>query len=165
ESRGMLCSERELQLSNEHDGIIELAPDVPLGGPAAQALGLTDPVIDIAITPNRGDCTSVYGIARDLAAAGMGALKNGAVTPVQGRFRSPITTSLEFPPGAEGACPMFAGRYIRGVKNGPSPEWLQKRLKAIGLRPISAIVDITNFITYDRGRPLHVFDAKKVKGN
>jgi phenylalanyl-tRNA synthetase beta chain len=165
ESRGMLCSERELQLSAEHDGIIELPPSTPVGSPAAVALGLDDPVIDVAITPNRGDCTSVHGIARDLAAAGVGALKSGAVAPVPGRFASPITTALDFPVGAENACPMFAGRYIRGVKNGPSPEWLQKRLKAIGLRPISALVDVTNLVAHDRGRPLHVFDATKLKGN
>jgi phenylalanyl-tRNA synthetase beta chain len=165
ESRGMLCSERELQLSNEHDGIIELPSDTRIGSPAAAALGLTDPVFDVAITPNRGDCTSVYGIARDLAASGLGSLKTGAVTPVPGRYPSPIRTSLEFPPGAEDACPMFAGRYIRGVKYGPSPEWVQKRLKAIGLRPISALVDVTNLIAHDRGRPLHVFDANRLKGH
>jgi len=165
ESRGMLVSERELQLSNEHDGIIELSSDTPIGSPAAQALGLADPVIDVAITPNRGDCTSVYGIARDLAAAGLGALKDGTVAPVQGRFPSPISTSLDFPRGAENAAPMFAGRLIRGVKNGPSPEWLQKRLKAVGLRPISAIVDVTNFVAHDRGRPLHAFDAGKLRGH
>ncbi len=165
ESRGMLCSERELQLSNEHDGIIELSPDAVVGSPAAVALGLADPVIDIAITPNRGDCTSVHGIARDLAAADMGTLKGAAVPVVPGRFESPIRTSLDFPPGAENACSMFAGRYIRGVKNGPSPEWVQKRLKAVGLRPISALVDVTNLVAHDRGRPLHVFDAKKLVGH
>ncbi|HXJ02735.1 MAG TPA: phenylalanine--tRNA ligase subunit beta [Micropepsaceae bacterium] len=165
ESRGMLCSERELLLSNEHDGIIELPPDTKIGSPAAAALGLTDPVIDVAITPNRGDCTSVYGIARDLAAARLGTLKSGAVTPVPGQFPSPIRISLEFPAGAETACPIFAGRLIRGVKNGPSPEWVQKRLKAIGLRPISALVDVTNLIAHDRGRPLHAFDAGKLKGH
>jgi len=165
ESRGMLVSERELQLSNEHDGIIELPAGTPIGTPAAAALGLTDPVIDVAITPNRGDCTSVYGIARDLAAAGVGKLKDGAVAPVSGRFPSPIRTSLEFPLGAENAAPMFAGRVIRGVKNGASPEWLQKRLKAVGLRPISAIVDVTNLVAHDRGRPLHAFDGAKLKGH
>jgi phenylalanyl-tRNA synthetase beta chain len=165
ESRGMLVSERELQLSNEHDGIIELPAGTVIGTPAAAALGLTDPVIDVAITPNRGDCTSVYGIARDLAAAGAGKLKDGTIAPVSGRFPSPIRTSLEFPQGAENAAPMFAGRLIRGVKNRPSPEWLQKRLKAVGLRPISAIVDVTNFVAHDRGRPLHAFDAAKLKGH
>jgi len=165
ESRGMLCSERELLLSNEHDGIIELAAATPVGSSAAAALGLADPVFDVAITPNRGDCTSVYGIARDLAAAGLGGLRDGSVAPVPGRFPSPVRTSLEFPPGTEDACPIFAGRFIRAVKNGPSPEWLQKRLKAVGLRPISAIVDVTNFIAHDRGRPLHAFDAAKLQGN
>jgi phenylalanyl-tRNA synthetase beta chain len=165
ESRGMLCSERELQLSNEHDGIIELPSDTVVGSPAAKALGLDDPVLDVAITPNRGDCTSVFGIARDLAAADMGALKDGAVEPVAGRFASSIKTSLDFPPGAEDACAIFAGRYIRGLRNGASPEWLQKRLKAVGLRPISALVDVTNFVAHDRGRPLHAFDAKRLKGN
>ena len=165
ESRGMMCSERELEISGEHDGIIELKGDEPLGSPAAAALGLNDPVIDVALTPNRGDCTSVYGIARDLAAAGIGTLKEGAVAPVKGRFPSPITVGLDFPEHARSACPMFAGRLIRGLKNGPSPEGLQKRLKAVGLRPISALVDVTNLVAHDRGRPLHVFDAAKLKGN
>jgi phenylalanyl-tRNA synthetase beta chain len=165
ESRGMLCSERELLLSQEHDGIIELAPDAVVGSPAAIALGLADPVIDISLTPNRGDCASVYGIARDLAAVGLGRLTTAAVQPVLGRFRSPIKTALEFPQGAASACTMFAGRFIRGVKNRESPEWVQKRLKAVGLRPISALVDVTNLVAHDRGRPLHVFDAAKLKGS
>ena len=165
ESRGMMCSERELELSTEHDGIIELGANAVVGRPAAEALGLNDPVIDIAITPNRGDCTSVYGIARDLAAAGLGKLKDARISSVKGGLASPITTSLDFPAGAQNPAPMFAGRYVRGLKNGPSPEWLQKRLKAIGLRPISALVDVTNLIAHDRGRPLHVFDAAKLKGN
>ena len=165
ESRGMLCSERELQLSSEHEGIIELSADAKVGSPAADALGLNDPVIDVAITPNRGDCTSVYGIARDLAAAGLGTLRDGHVAPVDGKFPSPIATGLDFPKGKESACPIFAGRLVRGVRNGPSPEWLQRRLKAIGLRPISALVDVTNLISHDRGRPLHVFDVAKLKGN
>jgi phenylalanyl-tRNA synthetase beta chain len=165
ESRGMMCSERELEISGEHDGIIELKGDEPLGSPAAAALGLNDPVIDVALTPNRGDCTSVYGIARDLAAAGIGTLKVGAVAPVPGHSPSPIKVSLDFPEHARSACSMFAGRLIRGVKNGPSPEWLQKRLRAVGLRPISALVDVTNLVAHDRGRPLHVFDAAKLKGN
>src|SRR5258706_5725297 len=150
ESRGMLCSERELELSNEHQGIIELPPDAVVGSPAAAALDLAEPVIDVALTPNRGDCTSVYGIARDLAAADLGLLKGGAVAPVPGRFPSPIKTSLEFPAGLESACPMFAGRVIRGLKNGPSPEWLQARLTAVGLRPISRVVDVTNCVVPDR---------------
>jgi phenylalanyl-tRNA synthetase beta chain len=165
ESRGMLCSIRELLLGDEHDGIIELAADAVVGEPAAKALGLTDPVIDVSITPNRGDATSVYGIARDLAAAGLGRLREGDLSPVPGKFPSPIQTILDFPEGTQDAAPMFAGRLIRGVKNGPSPKWLQDWLKAVGLRPISALVDVTNFISFDRGRPLHVFDAAKLKGN
>ena len=165
ESRGMLCSIRELLLGDEHDGIIELAADAVVGDPAAKALGLTDPVIDVSITPNRGDATSVYGIARDLAAAGLGRLREGDLSPVPGKFPSPIQTILDFPEGTQNAAPMFAGRLIRGVKNGPSPKWLQDWLKAVGLRPISALVDVTNFISLDRGRPLHVFDAAKLKGN
>ncbi len=165
ESRGMMCSERELLISDEHDGIIELSPEAEIGTGAAEALGLNDPVIDVAITPNRGDCTSVHGIARDLAAAGLGRLKSGPVHAVPGTFASPKTVALNFAPEAAGACPLFAGRYIRGVKNGPSPKWLQERLRAIGLRPISALVDVTNLLSYDRGRPLHVFDADKLDGN
>jgi phenylalanyl-tRNA synthetase beta chain len=165
ESRGMLCSVRELLLGDDHDGIIELPADAKVGEPAAIALGLTDPVIDVSITPNRGDATSVYGIARDLAASGLGRLREGDLSPVTGKFASPIQTSLDFPPGAESAAPMFAGRLIRGVKNGPSPKWLQDWLKAVGLRPISALVDVTNFLSLDRGRPLHVFDAAKLSGN
>jgi phenylalanyl-tRNA synthetase beta chain len=165
ESRGMLCSERELLLSEEHHGIIELDASAETGAPAALALGLDDPVIDVSITPNRGDCTSVWGIARDLAATGIGRLKTPAVTPVKGAYPSPIGISLNFPPGAENACPIFSGRLVRNVKNGPSPAWLQTRLRAVGLRPISALVDITNFIALDRGRPLHVFDADKLSGD
>jgi phenylalanyl-tRNA synthetase beta chain len=161
-SNGMLCSERELELSEEHDGIIELPPDAPLGAPFARVMGLDDPVIEIAITPNRGDCLAVHGIARDLAAAGRGALKPGAVDPVHGAFPSPISIGLGFDAKSAGACPLFAGRLVRGVKNGPSPAWLQKRLRAIGLRPINALVDITNYISYDRARPLHVYDAAKI---
>jgi phenylalanyl-tRNA synthetase beta chain len=165
ESRGMLCSERELELSSEHEGIIELPSDSKVGAPAADALGLSDPVIDVALTPNRGDCTGAHGIARDLAAANLGRLKTAPIRKVPGKFKSPICVILDFPKGKDAACPMFAGRYVRGVKNGPSPQWLQRRLKAIGLRPISALVDVTNFLSYDRGRPLHVFDAAKLKGN
>ena len=165
ESRGMLCSIRELLLGDEHDGIIELPADAVVGEPAAKALDLNDPVIDISLTPNRGDAASVYGIARDLAAAGLGKLREGDLSPVPGKFTSPIQTVLDFPEGAQNAAPMFAGRLIRGVKNGPSPKWLQDCLKAVGLRPISALVDVTNFLSLDRGRPLHVFDAAKIKGN
>jgi len=165
ESRGMLCSERELLLSDEHQGIVELETDLAAGAPAAHALGLDDPLFDVAITPNRGDCTSVAGIARDLAAAGTGKLKTLAVSPIRGQFLSQLKISFNFPKGAESACPIFAGRLIRNVRNGPSPAWLQARLRAIGLRPISALVDVTNFIANDRGRPLHVFDADKLAGN
>jgi phenylalanyl-tRNA synthetase beta chain len=165
ESRGMLCSARELQLGDDHDGIIELAADAKVGEPAAGALGLSDPVLDVKLTPNRGDAASVFGIARDLAAAGLGRLRESNLSPVKGKFPSPIKTILDFPAGTESAAPMFAGRLIRGVKNGPSPKWLQDWLKAVGLRPISALVDVTNFIALDRGRPLHVFDAARLNGN
>lgn len=165
ESRGMLCSARELLLGDEHDGIIELAADAVVGEPVAKALGLTDPVIDVALTPNRGDAASVYGIARDLAAAGFGTMRDSAVKPVPGKFASSISVALNFPPDAGDACPFFAGRMVRGVKNAPSPKWVQDRLKAVGLRPISALVDVTNLIALDRGRPLHVFDADKLQGN
>jgi phenylalanyl-tRNA synthetase beta chain len=160
ESRGMMCSSRELLLGDDHDGIIELPADAKVGDKAAAALGLTDPVIEINLTPNRGDCTAVYGVARDLAAAGLGRLREGDLTAVPGKFVSPIKTVVETPDA-----PMFAGRLIRGVKNGPSPKWLQDWLKAVGLTPRSALVDVTNFLSQDRGRPLHVFDAAKIKGN
>ncbi len=165
ESRGMLCSSRELLLGDDHDGIIELPADARIGEPAAKALGLTDPVIDVALTPNRGDAASVYGIARDLAAAGLGKLKDGSVKAVAGKFKSPKSIALNFSADAASACPLFAGRMVRNVKNGPSPKWVQDRLKAVGLRPISALVDVTNLISLDRGRPLHVFDADKLTGN
>jgi phenylalanyl-tRNA synthetase beta chain len=165
ESRGMMCSGRELEISEDHDGIIELKDDAKLGTPASEALGLTDAVFDVSLTPNRGDCTSIHGIARDLAAAGLGKLKSGAVAPVKSSFPCPRKVTLDFAPGTESACPMFAGRMVRGVKNRPSPEWLQKRLKAVGLRPISALVDVTNFLSLDRGRPLHVFDNARLQGD
>jgi phenylalanyl-tRNA synthetase beta chain len=161
ESRGMLCSAAELQISDDHDGIMELPADAPLGQPYAQWVGLGDPVIEINLTPNRPDCTGVHGIARDLAAADMGKFRDPAIRPVKGEFPCPVGVAVE---DAE-LCPGFALRLVRGVKNGPSPEWLQRRLTAIGLRPINALVDMTNFMTYDRARPLHVFDAAKVKGN
>ncbi len=164
ESRGMLVSEAELEISDDHDGIIELPDDAPLGTSFAKYKGLDDAVLDINLTPNRPDCTGVNGIARDLAAADVGAFKDRAPKPVKGEFPCPVSVKLDFGQ-THSLCPAFALRLVRGVKNGPSPEWLQKRLKAIGLRPINALVDTTNFITYDRGRPLHVFDAKKVKGN
>ena len=165
ESNGMMCSERELELSDEHEGIIDLKGEWKVGTPAAEVLGRNDPVIEIAITPNRPDCLGVYGVARDLAAAGLGRLREGDLSPVPGTFESPVGIELDFPEGAENACPVFAGRLIRGVKNGPAPEWLQNWLKAVGLRPINTLVDITNFISLDRARPLHVYDASKLKGN
>ena len=161
ESHGMLCSAAELELSNDHDGIIELPTDAPVGKPYADYAGLGDPVIEINLTPNRQDCTGVHGIARDLAAADMGKFKDQAPKQIKGEFPCPVNVKIE----DEKLCPGFALRLVRGVKNGPSPEWLQKRLTSIGLRPINALVDITNFMTFDRARPLHVFDAKKVKGN
>jgi phenylalanyl-tRNA synthetase beta chain len=164
ESSGMLLSERELELSDEHTGIIELDPKAKVGSSAAAALGLDDAVIEVAITPNRPDCLGVRGIARDLAAAGLGKLKRDAVQPVKGGFPNPIAINLAFDKESADACPIFAGRLVRGVRNGPSPDWLQRRLTAIGLRPINALVDITNYIAYDRGRPLHVYDAEKLKG-
>src|SRR3974390_2414994 len=164
ESRGMLVSEFELQISDDHEGIIELPDDAPLGAPYAKYAELDEPMIQINLTQNRGDGTGVHGIARDLAAAGMGKLNDAPVKAVKGEFPCPVRVTLDFgaPPSL---CPAFALRLVRGVKNGPSPAWLQRRLAAIGLRPINALVDITNFITYDRGRPLHVFDAAKVHGN
>ena len=164
ESFGMLLSERELELSDEHTGIIELDPKAKVGGPAAAALGLDDAVIEVAITPNRPDCLGVRGIARDLSAAGIGKLTKDTVTPVKGAFPNPVPIKLEFDKDSADACPVFAGRLVRGVRNGPSPDWLQRRLRAIGLRPINALVDITNYISYDRGRPLHVYDADKLTG-
>jgi len=164
ESNGMLLSERELELSDEHTGIIELSPDAEIGSPAAAALGLDDAMIEIAVTPNRPDCLGVRGIARDLAAAGLGRLRKDEPKPIKGIFANSIPIELEFDAGTASACPIFAGRIVRNVKNGPSPEWLQHRLKAIGLRPINALVDITNYIAFDRARPLHVYDADKLNG-
>jgi phenylalanyl-tRNA synthetase beta chain len=164
ESRGMLVSEFELELSSDHEGIIELPADAPVGMSFADYRGLNDPVIEINLTPNRPDCTGVHGIARDLAAADMGAFKEGTVQPIKGEFPCPVGVTLDFGT-TPSLCPAFGLRLVRGIKNGPSPDWLQRRLTAIGLRPINALVDITNLITYDRGRPLHVFDAAKVHGN
>ena len=161
ESRGMLCSAAELQISNDHNGIMELPADAPVGSAYAEWAGLGAPVVEINLTPNRQDCTGVHGIARDLAAADMGKFKDPTIKPIKGEFPCPVKVTVE----DAALCPGFALRLVRGVKNGPSPEWLQKRLTAIGLRPINALVDITNFMTFDRARPLHVFDAKKVKGS
>ena len=165
DSNGMLCSEREMGLSDEHEGIIDLPDDAPVGEPFADWLGLNDPVIEIAITPNRQDALGVHGIARDLAAAGIGRLKPFDAAPVAGRFDSPLVWRRDLPAGLGDACPFVVGRFFRGVKNGPSPDWVQRRLRAIGLRPISALVDITNLVTHDLGRPLHVFDAGKLIGD
>ena len=158
-SNGMLCSASELELADESDGILELADDLTVGTPAAGVFG-AEPVIDFEVTPNRPDWLGVAGIARDLAAASLGQLKTPSVLPVAGTFPSPIKVRIEAPE----MCPVFAGRLIRGVRNGPSPEWLQRRLTAIGLRSINRLVDVTNLIAYDRCRPLHVYDAAKIVG-
>jgi phenylalanyl-tRNA synthetase beta chain len=160
ESRGMMCSVRELELGDEHEGIIELAEDAPVGASFASWAGLDDPLFDVAVTPNRQDCMGVRGIARDLAAAGMGQLKPLAVPQVEGSFPCPVPITIEDPQG----CPAFFGRAIRGLGNGASPDWMQRRLKAVGQRPISAIVDITNYVMLDHGRPGHAYDIAKLKG-
>jgi phenylalanyl-tRNA synthetase beta chain len=161
ESRGMLCSAAELQISDDHDGIMELPADAPIGAGYAEWAGLGDPMFEINLTPNRQDCAGVHGIARDLSAADMGKFRDPGIKPVKGEFPCPVNVTIE----DATLCPGFALRLVRGVKNGPSPKWLQRRLTSIGLRPINALVDITNFMTYDRARPLHVFDARKVTGN
>jgi len=167
ESHGMMASERELELSDEHSGIIEL-PSGEVGENFAAWMATNrpekvDPVIEIAITPNRPDALGVRGVARDLAARGLGTLKPEKTAKVPGTFPCPINVTIDDDTRQDG-CEVFMGRLIKGVKNGPSPEWLQTRLRAIGLRPISALVDVTNFFTYDMNRPLHVFDADKVRG-
>ena len=167
-SNGMLLSERELELSEDHDGIIDL--DTKLGERVGEryidVMGVNDPVIEIGLTPNRPDCTGVRGIARDLAAAGLGKLKpEPKLGKVEGGYDCPVDIQLEFDAALSDACPVFAGRYVRGVKNGPAPQWMQQRLKAAGLRPISALVDMTNYVSLDRGRPLHVYDADKLAGH
>ena len=185
ESAGMLLSLREMGLGEDHAGIVDLPEGAPVGTPYAAWARLDDPVIEIGVTPNRGDALSVRGVARDLAAAGLGTLRPWSPTPdriraveaalladgvetlssrssgpASGDGPSAVTWAIDMPE----ACPWVLGRTIRGVRNGPSPEWLQRRLLSIGLRPISALVDITNFFTFDLGRPLHVFDADKVQG-
>ncbi len=169
ESFGMMASEREMELSDEHDGIIELKGEPEIGSRFVDYLmthspDKIDPMIDIAITPNRPDALGVRGIARDLAARGIGRLKPMPVADVKGTFTSDIKVTIDADVLAKG-CPLFTGRLIKGVKNGPSPAWLQARLKAIGLRPISTLVDITNLFTFEYNRPLHVFDADKVAGD
>jgi phenylalanyl-tRNA synthetase beta chain len=166
-SNGMLVSERELELSDDHAGIIELGAELAskIGQRYVDVMGLADPVIDVKLTPNRPDCTGVRGIARDLAAAGLGTLRpEREVSGVEGTYDCPVEIELEFPSQARDACPCFAGRYLKGVHNGASAIWMQQRLKAVGLRPINALVDVTNYISLDRGRPLHVYDADKLLG-
>ena len=165
ESNGMLCSGAEMQLSDDHDGILDLPDDAPVGEIYVEYAKLSDPVIEIGLTPNRPDATGVHGIARDLAAAGIGKLKGHAIKPSEGKFPCPVSVTLDFADEDKHLAPAFALRMVRGVTNGASPEWMQKRLRAIGLRPINVLVDITNYVTFDRGRPLHVFDAAKVTGN
>ncbi len=160
ESAGMLLSLREMGLGDDHAGIVDLPDDAPVGMPYAAWAGLDDPVIEISVTPNRGDALSVRGVARDLAAAGLGTLRPWAPAAVPGMGGSAVSWEIDMPE----ACSWVLGRTVRGVRNGPSPEWLQRRLLSIGLRPISALVDITNFFTTDLGRPLHVFDADLVQG-
>jgi len=159
ESNGMMCSTRELELGDDHDGIIELPADAPVGTAFADYADLNDPVFDISITPNRQDCMGVRGIARDLAAAGLGTLKPLDAEPVKGEGAGP-EVKIEAPEG----CPAYYGQTVSGVTNGASPEWMQRRLKAIGQRPISALVDITNYVMIDLGRPLHVYDKAKLSG-
>ncbi|HWW63751.1 MAG TPA: phenylalanine--tRNA ligase subunit beta [Sphingomonadaceae bacterium] len=160
ESRGMMCSARELMLGEDHSGIIELAEDAPIGAAYAGYAGLDDPVIDVSITPNRQDCMGVRGIARDLAAAGLGTLKPLDVPAIRSSLPCPVTIRTDDPEG----CPAFFGRVMHGVANGPSPDWMARRLKAVGQRPISALVDITNYLMIDLGRPLHVYDLAKIEG-
>jgi phenylalanyl-tRNA synthetase beta chain len=161
ESRGMMCSERELQLGEGHEGIIELAADAPVGALFADFAGLNDPVFDVNVTPNRPDCMGVDGIARDLAAAGLGRLKPRSYSVIEGRGEPTPKVIVE----PDSGCIVFWRRLIRGVRNEPSPDWLQQRLQAVGLRPISALVDITNFFSIDQARPLHVYDVAKLTGD
>ena len=162
---GMLCSYEELCLSERSDGIIELPEDAPVGKKYVDWSGLSDPIFEIGLTPNRGDCASVLGIARELSAIGLGKLKENNIKKIEGTFKSNINWCIDLPDKEKNACPYVKGRYFRGLKNVESPDWLKKRLLSIGLKPISSLVDLTNYITFDIGRPLHVFDAKKVKGN
>jgi phenylalanyl-tRNA synthetase beta chain len=160
ESNGMMCSTRELELGDDHDGIIELAADAPVGQVYADWAGLDDAVFDVAITPNRQDCMGVHGIARDLAAAGLGTLKPLALPSIAGNFPCPTEIRTDDPEG----CPAFYGRVIKGVKNGASPDWMQARLKSVGQRPISALVDMTNYVMLDLGRPAHAYDLTQLTG-
>ena len=159
ESFGMMCSERELEIGDDHSGIIDLKTDKPAGTPVSEVIK-SEVVFDINVTPNRGDCVGVKGIARDLAATGIGTFIDNPAEPIQGTFKSPIDVKIE-----DENCPQFVGRYIKGVKNVQSPDWLKDRLISVGLRPISALVDITNYLNIGECRPLHVFDADKVDGD
>ncbi len=161
-SNGMLCSGAELGLSDDHDGIVELPADAPVGVPYARWAGLDDPVFDVALTPNRPDAAGVAGIARDLAAAGLGTLKTPPVAALADGAPCPVRPALDLDDPA--LAPAFALRHVAGVRNGASPPWLQARLRAVGLRPINALVDVTNYLALDRARPLHVFDAAKLRG-
>ena len=160
ESNGMMCSTRELELGDDHDGIIELPEDAPVGTPFADYSGANDPVIDISITPNRQDCMGVRGIARDLAAAGLGALKPLDVPTITGEGAPATDIRTDDPEG----CPAFFGRTIGGVTNGTAPEWMRRRLEAVGQRSISALVDISNYVMFDLGRPSHIYDRAKLTG-
>src|SRR4051812_36826467 len=160
ESHGMMCSSRELELGDDHSGIIELPGDAPVGAAFTEYAGLNDPVFDVNVTPNRQDAMGVRGIARDLAAAGLGALRPLAEPQIEGNFPCPVPITIEDPDG----CPAFFGRAVMGVKNGPSPDWMQRRLKSAGQRPISALVDITNYVMVDHGRPAHAYDIAKLTG-
>jgi Phenylalanyl-tRNA synthetase beta subunit len=163
ESCGMLVSEREMGISDEHEGIIEIKSSYKIGDQFSKIFKIDEPIIEINLTPNRSDCLSVRGIARDLAAAGVGKLKDLKFKKINESFKSPMKWTKQFTDNS--LCPGVSGRYFKNIKNVESPQWLQKRLKAIGLRPISALVDITNYVTFDLGRPLHVYDADKVTGN
>ena len=164
-SRGMMCSEREMTLSDDHDGIIELDADAPLGEPFAPWAGLDDPVIEVDVTPNRADCLGVRGIARDLAAMGLGTLKPLGKAKVAAKGPSRVKWQLDLPKGREQLVPRIAGRSFSGVANGTSPRWMRQRLEAVGQRPISALVDITNYVMLDIGRPLHAYDIDRIKGD
>lgn len=165
ESQGMMCSGAELRLDTDAAGIMELPENATVGAKFIEVMDVADPVIEINLTPNRADCAGVRGIARDLAVAGMGTLKPLKIDAPKGTEACRVNVTLDFPADQKHHCPLFVGRTLRGIKNGPSPAWLQARLRAIGLRPISALVDITNYLTFDCGRPLHVFDVGKLKGH
>ena len=164
-SNGMMCSEREMLLSDEHDGIIELDADAPIGEAFAPWAGLDDPVIEIAITPNRADCLGVRGVARDLAAAGLGRLRPLAEVDVKAEGKSAINWAIDLPEDKAHLSPRVSGRSFTGVSNEASPRWMQQRLEAVGQRPISALVDITNYVMIDLGRPLHAYDIDKINGD